>query len=364
LVDSVVHLDRTAMANENRALAPLPDFKPGRQGWRDFFSGWEAYYRDHFGCRNRLVRWSNRWKREWFRESNQSSVVIGREGWLFYVGDYVLDNYVGDKRLSEADLESWRELLERRRDWLARRGIHYLFVLAPDKHSIYPEYLPAWVVKRPAPVKLDQFFTYLKAHSTVPVLDLRPSLLEAKKAVTIYLQNDTHWNHYGGFVGYQAVLRALSAQMPALQPRSLADFDWKFVPQPGGDLAGSLGQADQLVETNAINFIPHAPFQLATWRSAPERLPKKWRPKAEPAVSTTPGQTGKALVFRDSFAGAWMPFLGCHFAETVYIWQYEWDAALIEREKPDVVIDEMLERFFNNQDPRKLMQLDALPGAP
>jgi hypothetical protein len=29
-----------------------------------------------------------------------------------------------------------------------------------------------------------------------------------------------------------------------------------------------------------------------------------------------------------------------------------------------VVIDEMLERFFNNQDPRKLMQLDALPGAP
>lgn len=362
LVDSAMHLDRTPMALENRTLSPLPEFKPGLAGVRYFFSGWEAYYRDHFGFRNRLIQCSNRWKWQWFHESNQSSVATGQQGWLFYFGDYVLDNYAGDKKFSETDLKSWQELLEKRRDWLGQRGIKYLFVITPDKHSIYPEYLPAWVVKRPSPRKLDQFFSYMKAHSAVPVLDLRPSLLEAKKSAAIYLKSDTHWNLYGGFVGYQAVLQELSAQSPNIRPLSLTNFDWKYVQQSAGDLANLQGLADQLVETNTIAFSTRPPLQPLVWHSALERLPKKWLPKTEPAVSECPGQTGKALVFCDSFAGGWEPFLGYHFRETVYIRQYEWDAAFIEREKPDVVIDEIVERFYNNQDPRKLKQLDALPG--
>ncbi|MEI9865253.1 MAG: hypothetical protein WDN00_12025 [Limisphaerales bacterium] len=45
---------------------------------------------------------------------------------------------------------------KKRRDWLAKRGIAYLFVVAPDKHSIYPEELPGWAVKVRPQTKLDQ----------------------------------------------------------------------------------------------------------------------------------------------------------------------------------------------------------------
>ena len=362
LADSALHLDQTPMPSENRALAQRPGFNPGLAEMRAFLTGWEEYYRDHFGFRNRLVQCNNRWKRQWFHESNQGSKVIGQQGWLFYFGDYALDHYAGDLKFSETELKSWQELLEKRRDWLGQRGIKYLFVITPDKHSIYPEYLPAWVVKRPSPRKIDQFFSYMKAHSTVPVLDLRPSLLEAKRTEAIYLKTDTHWNHYGCFISYQTVLQELSAQLPSLRPLSRTNFDWKHVQQPAGDLAKLQGQADQMVETNFIDFSARLPLHPVMQRSVPERLPKKWLPNAEPTVSECPDQTGRALVFGDSFARRWSPFLGRHFRETVYIWQYEWDAAFIEREKPDVVIDEIVERFFNNQDPRILMQLDSLPG--
>jgi alginate O-acetyltransferase complex protein AlgJ len=53
------------------------------------------------------------------------------------------------------------------------------------------------------------------------------------------------------------------------------------------------------------------------------------------------------VMFRDSFATYLIPFLGYHFQRSVYIWQRPWDLALIEREKPDVVIDEMLERYLD-----------------
>jgi alginate O-acetyltransferase complex protein AlgJ len=366
LADSALHLDPTPMLNENRALAPVPDFNPGKTGWRTCFSSWEAYHRDHFGFRNQLVKRGKYLKRKWFGESSlNSDVICGKQGWLYFIGDNMLDNYVGAKNLSAADLKNWQRLLEKRRDWLAARGIKYLYVVPPDKHTVYPEYLPAWVVKRRAPSKLDQFLTHMKTHSTVPVLDMRPALLAAKTSVITYLLTDTHWNYYGGFAGYEALLGALSAQLPGLRPAlPMSAFEWKFEQQPGGDCAILLGRADTMVEPHSVVLSVRPPLQPPVLRTVTERLPKEWLPKTEPVVLECADQTGKAVIFRDSFAGAWAQFLAHHFRETLYIWQYEWDAAFIEREKPDVVIDEILERFFNIQDPVSLMQRDALPGNP
>ena len=90
-------------------------------------------------------------------------------------------------------------------------------------------------------------------------------------------------------------------------------------------------------------------------------MPKKWRPKTEPAITTYNAPLPKAIIFRDSFASSWTWFLCYHFHEVVYIWQYNWDAAFLEREKPTVVIDEMLERFMNNDEFLRQMEKDELP---
>jgi hypothetical protein len=63
-------------------------------------------------------------------------------------------------------------------------------------------------------------------------------------------------------------------------------------------------------------------------------------------------------LLRDSFADGWIPFLGYHFHEVIYLLQPEWNKPFLEREKPDVVIDEMVQRLFNNQNPSQLLKSD------
>ena len=326
----------------------------------------EAYFNDHFGFRKRLVRWNNRWKGQLFHDSGSRSVLAGRDGWLFFCGDRMIQNYTGEAVFSEQDLTNWRRLLEMRRDWLQARGIKYLFVIPPDKHRVYPEYLPDWLEAARAPSKAQQLADYLKAHSTVEVLDLQPALVEAKTNRVLYLKTDTHWNFFGGFVAYRALVQALTRQMPGLEPLPLEIFDWKQISTAAGDLARQNGTASFRTEPQAMEPIPVKP--LATLQDVydPVRLPQKGVKETWPFFTLNTNATGRAMVFHDSFACSWYGLLGQHFKEVFYFWQYDWNRPLIEREKPDVVIDQMLERFFNQEDPAVLAQRDQglLPPDP
>jgi alginate O-acetyltransferase complex protein AlgJ len=357
-LDTLFHLDHAPVPNEKRLLATFPQYQ-GLGGLKDFLSGLNAYFDDHFGFRKRLIRANNHWKRQLFGEPPHNDVVIGRDGWLFFIGGRTLDNYFGLARFRDEELEAWRQLLEKRRAWLAKRGIKYVFAMAPDKHTVYPEYLPQWFIKSPKPGKPEQLFAYMREHSDVPVLDLHQPVREAKSAGTCFLKTDTHWNLYGAFIGCQKVIEALAQQVPELKALPIDAFDWKRVTGPGGDLAAMLGDSN-LRETEQVVCTPRPPLGPLLLRNVPERLRKKWRQGSDPVASANDRGQGKALVFRDSFANAWKPFLGYHFREVIFVWQHEWDTAFIEREKPDVVIDEVVERFFNEQDPMELMRKDNL----
>jgi hypothetical protein len=277
--------------------------------------------------------------------------MVGRDGWLYWADDRMVENYCGRDRLSRQDLRDWQLLLETRRDRLARSGGKYLFVIPPDKHSVYPETLPAWLVKSSQPSKLDQFLAHMRAHSTVQVLDLRPALLQTKRTAPVYFQTDTHWNALGGFVACQELIRALDGQLPGLRPMPLEAFDRQLVTGPGGDLAACLEQENSMREIQSWRFTPRPPLQPL------ERIDVITDKTSGAAAILTrnPNGSGKAVIFRDSFADAWIPFLGYDFCEVFYVRHYEWDEPLLQKEKPDVVIDEMVERKFNTENPKDLM---------
>ena len=60
----------------------------------------------------------------------------------------------------------------------------------------------------------------------------------------------------------------------------------------------------------------------------------------------------QALVLRDSFGEALIPFLAESFRRTVYVWQDAptFDRDLVVKERPDVVIQEMVERKLAHPD--------------
>ncbi len=354
-LDSIWGLDRCPPPNEKRKLAGFPDYKAPRNAGA-YLASLERYFDNHFGFRKQLVRWNNDWKIKIFHESLIGMAMQGRDGWLYWAGDRMLANYEGTLRFDEQDLADWQKLLEARRDWVKARGGKYVFVIAPDKQSIYPEYLPEWVVKSGQPSKMDQLLAHLRAHSSVEVLDLRPVLTAAKKDGPIFLKTDTHWNQFGAFIACRQLALTLQRQLPGIKPLALDAFDRKNTVGWGGDLAVCLEQQDVVQETQEVVFTPRWPLSpLRPINAGFVGL----RTGTAAVLTRNPNAVGKAVLFRDSFAEAWLPFLGYHFNEAIYLRQTEWNKQFLEREKPDVVIDEMVERLFNNQNPRSLLKSDG-----
>jgi hypothetical protein len=354
ILDVYVHIDRTAPRSENRAMASYPKLQPGWHGLQGYVAGLEAYFNDHFGCRKCLVRWHYRMKLFLFNDKSTRNVLVGKDGWLFTSELQMVEHYSGQIQFTPEQLHDWKVLLEKRRDWLARRGIAYVFVVAPDKQTVYPEYLPDWVKKVRPETMLDQFFAYMRTNSTVPVLDLRDVVRDAKANNPTYLKTDTHWNLLGGFIAYQELVRMLARQVPTLklEPLPITAFTLTNCLQPGGDLARMLGSS--MVENNAFLFFPKPELPKFTTKQPTLEHYK------DPGFINNPQAQGRLILFRDSFAEAWTPFLGYHFNQVTTRWQFDLDPAWIERNKPDIVATEMLERFFNTEDPKKMMAKEAL----
>lgn len=353
LAESVFQFDPSPAPNEKRTPAAFPTFELSPGGFREYLVGLEQYYNDHFGFRKTLLRWEHKWKRSLFRESSVTEAMIGRDGWLYLARGGMVDNMLGNITYTEQQLQDWRQVFQTRRDWCAQRGIAYQLVIAAEKHSVYPEHLPAWIPANRKVDQIGQLVAYLKTNSTVPVLDLREPLLRAKQTALTFHMTDTHWNDYGAFVGYQSLIGALSSQRPDLKPLPLDTFEQRHSQEPGGDLAVMLGQEQSLRETNHIALVPKPPLQSINTRADPNvSLPGQL---AGPglSVSDNPSTTGKAILFHDSFAVALQPFLAHHFNRVVYVWQHDWNTSFLEQQRPDVVIDEVAERAFYRGDPRK-----------
>ena len=91
-------------------------------------------------------------------------------------------------------------------------------------------------------------------------------------------------------------------------------------------------------------------------------LPRTWVSGTVPRVTENPAATGKIVMFRDSFSDRLLQFFALGYRRTVFVWQQNWDRQLIEEEKPDVVIDEMVERFLIFRNPDVLKKADEHRG--
>ena len=184
-----------ANVQEMRPLAAWPDWRAAKfEKWPAAFEAWLG---DHFPSRTRVVQWYGIVRHRWLGEPS-SRVVVGRDDWLFYTGEMTVEDLLGRDRLSEAELTDWRRALEGRRAWWRERGAEYLLVLVPNKSTVYPEKLPAFLRAQTRPGKLDQLLSHLREQkSPVPLLDLRPALRAAKAQQIVYWPTDSHWNAEG-----------------------------------------------------------------------------------------------------------------------------------------------------------------------
>ena len=128
----------------------------------------------------------------------------------------------------------------------------------------------------------------------------------------------------------------LAAIAPAAMPPYVPGVDVY-----AGDLARQVGFPPRYREPD------YAPFDEAAGRSGRALRPPHRRrfqtPGIEVYACAKPGLP-RAVVYRDSMAIPLIPLLSENFSRAVYVGSRRLDPALILREAPDVVIEEMVER--------------------
>jgi alginate O-acetyltransferase complex protein AlgJ len=326
---------------ENRELAAFPHLGRSPGSLVAFAGGLKSWFGDHFGLRATLIRWHGETHLRGLDESPSESVLKGEDDWLFYATDFAVEDYVHANPFTSDDLANWRAAVVDAAKWLRVRRMPYLIFVAPDKHVLYPEEMPRTIVPINDLSRTDQWYTALQ--DTGLTIDVRPALFSAKARERLYQRTDTHWNDRGAFVAYQQIIGAVRARVPGVPPAwTRDDFDAATRETEAGDLAGMIGLKDVLREED-LALVPKRP------RRAIVIEPHGAKPTDEEGylVTEIPGSSlPRALVFRDSFVSQLAPFLSEHFSRVVYAWQNDFDAALVEREHPDVVIQEIVGRHL------------------
>ncbi|MBK5278483.1 MAG: hypothetical protein JJE09_06435, partial [Bacteroidia bacterium] len=260
-------------------------------------------------------------------------------GWMEYSADGNLDDYQNAYIFPE-QLEGIHQKLDKLTEALDARNITLIVVIVPNKVTIYPDKVSEKLQKVNEQSRLDAFLDLMKQTNSTRMIDLRPSLRQARQdqAYQLYYKTDTHWNSLGAYIAYREIMNIASRAHPALQPYDLDKFVLRETDRQIRDLPRIMG----------VDFITEPMLELqAKFDSGAyfQRVP----PTSSVSMSwSNENQEKTLLMYHDSFGVALQGFLQNHFKQAMYI-QNSPDKNLsnmswIETIQPDVVIIEIVER--------------------
>ncbi len=323
---------------EKRKLAAFPTWSWSLDSIEKFPKKFEAYYGDHFGLRTEMVKVNNYAKREWLKVSGVRKVVIGKQNWLFFAGEKAIEDYRAEHPFTPEELQVIEQNLRYHQEQLSQKGIPFVVVIVPNKHTIYPEYLPNYIVKTNNPSRADQVVNIL-SNTSVQYIDLRAPLQQHKSKTQLYYRTDTHWNDIGGYIGYVQVMQHL--MRVGIQPRVVMA---EHLTVEQADLTGDLVRALSLNEFDSEPFIRCEPTLDK------ERVENTFKHLGNTGnhnlFKVNNEALPKLLMFHDSFGQTIRKYSSYGFKESVFVWNHRINHKLIEEYQPDVVVLEVVERYL------------------
>ena len=148
----------------------------------------------------------------------------------------------------------------------------------------------------------------------------------------------------GAAIGYDAIMREVqralpSGRLPTVAPAVLPPYV-PGVDVYSGDLAINIGLPPRYREPD---FAPIVKIFVGPWPTCSKRIDAGADEGFEVYACAHPGLP-RAVMYRDSMAIPLIPLLSENFSRIAYVSSARLDPALILREKPDVVIEQMVER--------------------
>jgi alginate O-acetyltransferase complex protein AlgJ len=281
--------------------------------------------------------------------------IVGYDGFLFLGNNYdrVTDLHRGFISKDEEISKTIPELVAKQK-FFDSLNIPSVFVIAPDKYSIYPNKLPPWLsVKSERPV-----YSFFRESQRLGLNSLMLEKFIKNSEFLSFYKTDTHWNSYGSFVGYKATMNYLN-NLYMLDLKKINDLSFSLIPRKGGDLANFMKFGKKIKDFEAISNLPLNKIQKCIYDPFSYKLSHcKFGLNSESFTNMYSIYTRnknalnnkKLLYIKDSFGTANSIFYQKSFRETIQV-HYNNVVGnnlldLVLREKPDIIIFQAVERGF------------------
>ena len=278
----------------------------------------EDYVNEAFSLRQELITlWAH--VEALFGESAEDGVILGSDGWLYYADE--LADYTGTEPMTERQVFAAARNLALISEYAEGQGADFVFTIAPNKSSLYPEHMPA-CPRSGERTDAERLAAELEAQDVNYV-----NLFElfAAEDATLYFAHDSHWTSRGAALAADALNAALG-----VDSRFADGYEFESRAHTG-DLFEMLYPAGRDTETD------DAPAGLAFTQG------EGVRPDSI-TIDTEGAGEGRLLMFRDSFGELLYPFMAEGFAEARFSRQAAYDLTLAEELSADCVVIEIVER--------------------
>jgi alginate O-acetyltransferase complex protein AlgJ len=342
----------TFVKMEKRNPTTKPVWIWERENVEKYFNEINSWINDNFAFRTQMIQYYSSLLYLGGVSSNPQKIIVGKNNFLFLGNSFneVMDQVTGKILFDEQQLTKWKSSFQLRSKYLDLLGIPFYAVMVPKKHTVYPEYLPDYII----PVKENVFDQILNSGPGFDLLHLKDTLISSKAywGDLLYNKTDSHWSEIGAYIGYLKVINHLKSDFGDLAPIELDREDFLVRPHPGGqnkfilnllvdmkDYDISINKSDKwkknIVKTNYEgDTLPFDPFDHVKYH--------------EKVIIYNPEKKYTLLMFEDSFSIRLSTFLNQSFGKIIYCHYSEPEAKefiqLVERFKPDIVLYEFGEQ--------------------
>lgn len=328
---------------ENRKLKQKPSFD--FSVLTDYPNQYNAYFEDNFGFRKELSTLNSYYKLKLFNASSKPELVaVGKNSWLFSTDSKIVGDYQNLNLFSSSELNTIKYNLEEVYQYYENKGIPFFIMIMPIKSNIYPEYLPEIIQRKSSITKLEQLRRYLDKNSFVKIIDVSEELIANKSNAEVYYQHDVHMNFQGGFIAYKKLILEMQKKIPALALVPDKNYKKELKHLHNADLSRLLS-LENILLNDEWHVQKKSDFDF-TIVDAPtfESLSL-----VEPTIRTQIKNSTlpKGVVYRDSFFNLMMPYFSENVRDCIYLWTTDMSVEVVEEEKPDFVVYEILEAKMN-----------------
>jgi len=231
--------------------------------------------------------------------------------------------------LSERGISNVAHNIQLMSEYCKENGADFIFAPAPNKNSIYPEYMPSRYYVTNNTKNIDA--VKAKLDGSVGYCDWKNFLITSKDNGLLYHKTDSHWNNFGANLASRQLLTDLGKQFTPLFNTGTS-YTWR------GDLYKMLfpqgKELDMQVEYDGL-FTFETVGRFRSWDDS--------------TVNTEcEGKEGRLLMFRDSFGVALNKFMANEFAEAEFSRVVPYRMQGIADGKFDCVVLEIVERNLRN----------------